>query len=210
MAGMADDESDKTNDCNEVPPAGLPDGGRVTREVLEALRGGDPAAFDIVYLTYKSNTLDFVTKLIHSREVAEDIMQEIFIGIWEQRGHIDPAAGIKRNIFVRARSRAIDHLRRNRKFAALPDDYEESEGRFSAAPDQTFIEKEMLLLLEIALEAMPPQRREVYRLNAGGMNHEQIAKELGITNENARKHLSRAKKDLSVLRSLAMFFLVLP
>lgn len=206
---MTDNRPDTTNNKGDES-AVQPYGGRVTPDVLKALQRGDSAAFDIVYLTYKKNTLEFVSRLIGSREAAEDITQEIFIGIWEQHAQVDPKVGIKRNIFVRARSRAIDYLRRNNKFTSLPDGYEESKGSASVSPDQSLIEKEIQLLLDIALEAMPPQRREVYKMSAKGMTYDQIAHHLGITNENARKHLSRARKDLEILRGLVLFFLLLP
>lgn len=198
---------------SDTPPAKrLADDGRVTREVVEDLRDGVAGAFDTVYLSYKDSVHSFVARLINSSEVAEEIAQEIFVYLWEKRATIDPDQSLKRFIFVMARNRAIDHIRKHRKTQAmeLPQEYADNVTSVDMAPDQSMLERELNLMLNLYLDNMPEQRRAVYRMSLEGFSNAQIAEKLGITPENVRQHLSRARRDLSALRSLVVFFLSLP
>lgn len=184
--------------------------GRVTREVVEGLIDGDPRAFDITYLTYRDPLLGFVSRLVNSYATGEEIVQELFVTLWEKRSTIDPGQGIKRFLFVMARNRSIDFLRKNKKMRALSVSLDEAEGvgTSSTTPDQPMLERELTIMLDISLSNMPEQRRAVYQLSLDGLDTSEIAEQLGITRENVRQHLSRARRDLASLQSLTLFFLL--
>lgn len=184
------------------------DEGRVTHEVVEGLRAGDSKAFEVVYLTYKNLISSFLEKLTGSRENAHDITQEIFIQLWENRSAIDPDKSMVAFLFRIARNKAYNLLRESYKFQQLPEDYEQILGVTVHAADEEMIAKETQLLVEIAVANMPEQRQAVYKLSEQGLSYEEIAVKLGITQENARKHLSLARKDLEILRSLILLFLL--
>lgn len=182
---------------------------RIDQETIAAFCQGDTKAFDIIYLTYRENIEDFLTRLTSSPGTAQEITQELFVYFWEHRASVDPKQNVKGFLFTMARNRAINYIKREKRLEGLPDSFDEQSGAASASPHEYIIAEETRLLLELAVLNMPEQRREVYTLSEEGYSYEQIAQKLGITQENARKHLSRARKDLKILRNLILFFSVI-
>lgn len=175
---------------------------QVTRDVMIALRDGNPQAFEIVYLTYAGLVENFIGRLTNSRENARDITHDIFISLWEKHERINPDQSIAAYLFQAARNRIYRHYHENKRFDILPEGYEEKMSLFDSAPDEEMIAKQTELLLRIAVDNMPEQRKAVFELSQQGFSYEEIATKLGITNENARKHLSLARKDLEILRTI--------
>lgn len=176
--------------------------GRVTKEVVIGLRNGDPEAFDIIYLTYKNIIEKFLERLTGSHDHAQEATQEIFVYLWEKHEKINPDQSIMGYLFRAARNEIYKSYRNISKYGDLPFNYDNDLNSVSLAPDEEIIAKETKLLLDIAVANMPEQRQAVYRLNEQGLSYEEIADKLNITKENARKHLSLARKDLTTLRNL--------
>lgn len=193
---------------NKKVATGSVDDGSVTKEVVTALWAGDVKAFDIVYLTYKKHIHHFISRLTGSPEAAEEITNDIFTHLWQNRQNVKPEFGVKSLLFAMARNKAIDYLRTKRSMGEFFSQCEELPEYFASAADETIIERETRLLLEIALTNMPEQRRTVYRMRLSGLTNRQIAEKLDLTADNVRQHLSRAYKDLASLRSLILFFML--
>lgn len=73
--------------------------------------------------------------------------------------------------------------------------------------DDPLIARDTKLMIDIAVENMPRIRRRVFELYREGYDNEQIARELDITKENTKKHLTRARQDIRELLTLLLFFL---
>lgn len=194
----------------QAPAKRFKNNGHVTRETLEDLCAGIHQAYDIIYLTYKEKLEEFLSKLTGSRDAANEILQVIFVYLWEKRESINPDQSIKGYLFTAAKNEAIRYMKRNRQFSELPSGYENLEGNEGIAPDQDMIAEETRLMIEIAISNMPEQRRMVYKMSLDGFSYEQIAQKLKITQENARKHVSLARKDLDQMLYLIYFFMLLP
>jgi RNA polymerase sigma-70 factor (ECF subfamily) len=86
---------------------------RDERRLARRLRGRDPDALREVYDRYGSPVFGFLVGLLGDRATAEDIQQQVFLEVWQRAGAYDPRrAAMLTWILVIARSRAIDHLRR--------------------------------------------------------------------------------------------------
>lgn len=177
----------------------------VDSTVLEALRNGDHSAFKITYLYYVNPLQRFVTSLTGSFEDAEEVVQTVFIKLWEIRERIDPSRNIKSYLFAISRNAALDFLRARRPsgaiegMEALEDDYR---------PDSGMIASETQRLIDVAVENMPKKRREVFNLYLQGLSHQEIADKLDITEGNVRQYILRARNDIKGLMGVIAFFLM--
>lgn len=181
---------------------------RITREIILALKEGDHRAYDIVYLTYKESLKKFLLTLTGSQAQSEDIAQDAFEKLWKKRDKLNPDGNMKTYLYVIARNDAFNFLRSKKKFRDLPEESEWEELLDIKQPDQGMIAKDTQLMIEIVVSNMPEKRREVYHMHMSGKSYEEIADALSISQETARQHLSRARKEIQDHLLLLLIFLL--
>lgn len=186
------------NDLNKKTVRSLSSlaGSSITADVLLALKEGDTKAFEQVYIHFYRPIYSFLLKLTGSEEDAGELTQVVFVNVWEKRCLIDPSRNIKHYLYTIAKNSALKLILRRKRIVG-----EALEKHQDHIPDQTEATSEIetlefRLLLGIALERMPKIRRQVFLLYDKGYDNRQIALELNLSEQNAAKHLSRARKDI--------------
>lgn len=188
---------------NTAHIAASPQKEMITSQIVNSLRNGDHKAYEKVYLHYKRPLSQFVYKLTGSREQAEEIVQDVFVSVWEKREQIDPSKNIRNYLYVIAKNKTLKHIYQSNRYENDPA-YEETIADSQGATDRLDA-RDVELLIEIAVRSMPEMRRNVFELFRKGLDNEQIAAELGMTKDNAAKHLSRARKDVRDLVYIILF-----
>ena len=123
-----------------------------------------------MFRAYKNDLGAFVTSCVHSREAAEEVIQDLFLHLWEQRHEWQPAVPLNIYLFRAARNRAIDHLRHQRVEAQFRERIaqrhdEEFEPRPPLRGDEAAQGAELEDAIERAVSTLPPRCQEVFRLS---------------------------------------------
>jgi len=173
---------------------------RSNNDLLKLLKKGDMHAFDAIYDRYCKRMYGFVIRYIKQEEDAEEIVQEVFLKIWESRKKIDTYSSFDSFIFTIAYNITISLLRKrvNEKkylehlhLRQQITDAEEiiNEIHFKQIKEQ----------LKSSLNQLTPRQREIFLLSREeGFTHEEIAKRLNISPNTVKNHLVTT---LSFLRS---------
>lgn len=148
-------------------------------ELLQALQAHDEGAFGYLYDAYSKALYGVILQVIPQPETAEDVLQEVFVRIWQNIGAYDPQkARLYTWMLNIARNAAIDRLRskdfnKSTKTAELKEHvYEEREGSAGAVED---------VGLKKVLNALPTESRRLLELSYfQGYTQEEIARLLGI------------------------------
>ncbi len=158
--------------------------------VQRMARDRDPEAFSAFYDRHAPRVFGLACRMLGRREEAEDLLQEIFLALWERAAAYDPAKGpVIAWVLVVARSRCLDRLRRR----SLREDKErtifssEEEGdRLLALPEPGAPLLEVLAKAEgdaavrRALESLPPPQRAALEAAAfEGLTQREIAEKTG-------------------------------
>jgi len=168
--------------------------------LIHGVAGGDEAAFSSLYDKYSSILFGLLLRILHSRGEAEDVLQEVFLQVWQQAHSFDASRGRAFTWLVTlARSRAIDRLRAldSRERAARrsaegpPPQGEREEGADDAA-----LRSERAEVVRGALAELPEEQRQVLLLAyLGGMSQSEIAaakgQPLGTVKTRTRAGLKR-------------------
>ena len=160
-----------------------PDQDEFDAELLRAVAGGDEAAFARVYDRYAPILLGLMLRILRSRPEAEDVLQEVFLQVWQQARSFDPARGRAFTwLATLARSRAIDRLRAvdSRDRAALRSAEDGQQPAAAAAAlgwaDEEAIRAERAEAVRAALAELPEEQRQVLVLAyLDGMSQSEIA-----------------------------------
>ncbi|HEV2705179.1 MAG TPA: sigma-70 family RNA polymerase sigma factor [Pyrinomonadaceae bacterium] len=150
-------------------------------ELLTAVARGDERAFAAIYDRYSSILFGLLLRIVRDRPEAEDVLQEVFLQIWQQAANFDPARGRAFTWLVTlARSRAIDRLRsreaRERTANAAAQEAVEEVG--DALADA--VRAEQSEVVRGALAAIPEeQRRALVLAYFEGLSQTEIAERTG-------------------------------
>ncbi len=173
---------------------------------LEELRGGDEAAFRQIYRTYRPRLYTFLCRLSGRPEVAEDLLQEVWLRLAARPP--EPRVGLPLApwLFRVARNVFVSYLRNRSRDPGRTGELGALEFRAAPGPDplEGLAERETVRCLERALGRLPLADRETILLVAdGGMAPIEAAGILDIRPDAFRQRLARARARLAdLLRSL--------
>ncbi|QNL50193.1 RNA polymerase sigma-70 factor [Olivibacter sp. SDN3] len=172
----------------------------VTR-LLFLMSKGDERAFETIYRKYKQPIAQFVLKYVHCRTQTDDITQEIFIKIWENRDKIAGIKSFKSYLFTVARNHTLNCLKRivhaedalNHLTTHLPE--------CSTTLDELQF-KEYNQFIDMALYEMPERTLKIFKLcREEGKSYEEAAATLGVSRNAIKNHMVKAMKTLSHVAS---------
>ncbi len=148
--------------------------------LIAAITRGDEAAFSTLFRCYASPILGFLINMLRDRELAEEVLQEVFLQVWRDASRFDPSRSAVRSwLFLLARSRATDSIRsaiarRRREEATAAESHRspalDLESRFQAR-----------LTVQAALDHLSPEQQECVMLSFfEGLSLSQVSARLGI------------------------------
>lgn len=155
-------------------------------ELLRHLIKGDRHAFDAIYRHYFHAVYCNALKITRDSAVAEDVLQEVFITLWEKKETINPDQSVGGWLFVLCYNKSVNLLRKKlRESIAYQQLQEPSED--IAAVDYNL----QWQLLEEAMAQLSPQKRKVFELcKIQGKTYEETAIALQISKYTVKEYLS--------------------
>jgi RNA polymerase sigma-70 factor (family 1) len=167
-------------------------------ELSRQLAMGDEAAYRIVYNRYWHKIYQVALMYLKLPEQAEDVVQNIFLKLWAKRAQLPAIEKIEGYLFMMARNEVISGMRKKKLDISryeLPTDLVEED---FLLPQQLLVFRESSALIYKAISLLPPQQQHIFKMSREqGLSHDEIAREMGISKEAVKKHITRA---LSALR----------
>ena len=162
---------------------------------VKKLRDGDVKAFDYFYDRYSLPVYRKLLKMIKVEFVAEEILQTVFIKIWEKRYLIDPEKGLKAYIYQIAQNLVYDFYRNLAREDELQAQVRYAVKDVIQDAVANLLFKETHELLELAIEQLPEQQKIVFRLcKQEGRSYDEVGELLGISTSTINGHIVRATK----------------
>lgn len=148
---------------------------------------------------YKLYTLALA--LTKSDQYAKDIVQDVFMKLWEHRNHLHTITNMDAWLYRLTENKVIDFLRKTAADKRLRDALWTNMQHMVNETEETVSSREYNQVIEKAINHLPPQRKRIYRLSKEqGLNYCQIAHELDISRHTVKNQL------FSALRALRSFF----
>lgn len=161
--------------------------------LIQGLVTGNKVVFDFVFHYYYSGLCAFCERMTHSEEVAEDIVQELFVNLWIKNNQLKITTSLKNYLFTSIKNRSLDYLKHEqRKAVKLNRLAKES------VPDENlsslwFAESELNEIVEKSLNKLPPRCREIFLLSrVEGLKNQQIAEKLNLSRRTVELQVSNA------------------
>lgn len=163
------------------------------QELLLRIATGDQEAYRQIFERYWDKVYAIGLRLTKSPELAKDLAQETFIKIWNNRDKLPAVTNFSAFLSAVSRHLAIDHLRK-KVFTTSNEDYLVAYFSDDAiTPHEKAEYKELEQLLNGAINNLPPQLQQVFRLSRfEGLSHAEIALRMNITRVTSKAYMVRA------------------
>lgn len=170
----------------------------INHELLTRLKKGDMQAFDKVYKLYCHKLFSFVLKIVKSEADADDIVQEVFVKIWESKHKLHDHQLLNSFIFTIAYNGSIDLLRKRISSHKYIEHLKKSSVLLQAPDSTTEVEyNEFLTQLDKLISSLPERQKQVYLLHREqGLTYPEIADRLCISKNTVENHMGKALNSL--------------
>ena len=167
------------------------------KQITEAAAGGDKAAFETLYSSYRDRLFFFAKKYTGSREAAEDIVSETFIAAMEKLPTLRKGEAVGSWLYSIAYNKCMDHLKAQAGTTSLDDSIEQELRSPVMLPDDYAVNEQMKAQLRDIIDSLSPEARSAVILYYyEEMSLEEVARSMH-TNENAAKQrLFRARQTI--------------
>jgi len=177
------------------------------QELVLLLKDDDDAAFKEIYLRYDKLLLIYAYKKLRNREEAKDLVQDVFTWLWNSRKDFSLNTTLSGYLYKSVLNRIFDVVKHKgiiRKYVDSGKHYIEISNEDT---DYLIREKDIALLIEKEILAMPPKMREIYTLKKKYfLSTKEIATELSLSEHTVSTQMKRALKHLKVKLGIIVLF----
>ncbi len=157
-------------------------------ELVRQMAEGSEGAFATLIGRYRKRIFTHALTFTHRSEEAEELTQDIFIKLWQQRASLPEVQRLEDYLFILSRNYIISSIRK-RILSTVPADPESLIDELTL-PDGRLQLKELEQLIAAGIDRMPAQQQTVFRLSRQeGLSYEEIATRLSISKSTVKWHI---------------------
>ncbi|TZF83274.1 RNA polymerase sigma-70 factor [Pedobacter sp. BS3] len=166
--------------------------------LLENLKKGNRDAFEKIYLKYWDKLYSSVYKRVKITEVAEEIVQDFFVSLWEKRAQITVHTSFEAYIFTAVRYQVLNYLQKEMTRNNYKAGLSIQETYSNTTLDQVYM-KELDKVIESEISQLPDKCQHVFRLSRQeNLSIKEIAEKLEISTKTVENHLTKALRILRI------------
>lgn len=153
--------------------------------------------FEELFKSNYNTMCNIASNIVKNSDSAKDIVQEVFIKLWDKKADLLEISNIKGYLFRATTNASINYLSQNKKIVSL----EASGVTLSINPDETLTTKELEAKIQYALDRLPPKCKAIFVLSRfEGMKYAEIAEHLDISEKTVKNQmliaLNKMREDL--------------
>ncbi len=179
-------------------------------ELLVLLREDDPAALTEIHRRYYSILYVHAYRRFPYREEIKDIIQDLFIWLWDNRKDFEFNTGLPGYLYSSVRNRLYKLYRHQAVVDKYAGSLAEFMGKGEETTQQKVAENEMQALIDREIASLPPATRKIFELSRNeGLTYLEIAEKLGLSPHTVRTQLRNALKILKIklnIHTILIFF----
>ena len=168
----------------------------VTYDLVRKLKRGDISSFDTLYKHYYKKVYLFARGILKSHEDAENLVQEVFVKIWEKRKELDASLSFESFVYTISYNTSISLIRKKLSEKSFQEEWFrriQNEMQVVNEADYNDLNDRAKKLIE----QLPPRRRQVYVMSREeGLTYLEISKRLGISVNTVENHIAASLRFL--------------
>lgn len=165
------------------------------KELFRQIKESDEGAFEKVFHHYYQNLCVFASKILQDDIAAEEIVQDLFVKIWEKRTEIEIKTSLKNYLVRSVKNQCLNYIKHNsikKEHAKIMLSEKEK-----ATDKDNFVEIDLMKKIEESINSLPKKRQEVFRLSREeGLKYREIAEKLNVSIKTVETQMGLAIKAL--------------
>lgn len=168
---------------------------QAAEDLISKIQSGDEKAFESLFYSHASALIRFAWRFVRNTQIAENIVQDVFVKIWHHRDRLDPKLNVKAYLYKAVKNQALQHLR-HLKIENRQDTVSEFESS-ALSPEDSLHAKEIAAAVDQAISELPPHRRLIFTLSKfDHFTYAEIAEIQSISIKTVETQMGRALKFL--------------
>jgi RNA polymerase sigma-70 factor (family 1) len=165
--------------------------------LLNSLRQGDEDAFARLYQQYSERLYGNLLKMVKHAETAEELLQDIFIQVWEKRQTIEIHTSFRAYLFRIGENKVYDFYRKLRRDKSLFAYVKAVASEQYSHIEENLLFRENAQLLQNAISSLPNQRRQIFELcKIQGKSYQEVSALLNISTSTVNDHIVKATRSI--------------
>lgn len=162
-------------------------------ELIILVSDDDHAAFSMLYKRYWQKVYGVAREMTRSGELAEEVVQEVFIKVWTNRKRLPDVKCFRNYLFIIARNHILNGLRKKVSEESFLSRQESDPSSRLGLPEEYVQSRELTSILQHAVARLPRQQQMVYQLaDQGDLDHATISQIMGISKFTVKNHMQKA------------------
>ena len=163
--------------------------------MVELLKNSDQDAFNNLFRLYSPKVFRFSIGYLKSKEEAEEIVQDTFCRIWQNRSTIDTSCSFSGFLFTIAHNLILNRIRKTRNRMVLQNDLRTNDFTFCNPTEEKILEDHFEQMRQAALSELPPKRKAIFQLiRENELSYQQVAEKLNISVKTVEAQMTEALK----------------
>ena len=178
----------------------------------QELRRGNKQLFDKLFTDYYVNLCRFAYTYVRDHDISEEIVQEVFIALWEQRDTFSINTSIRSFLYTSVKNRSLNHIRNSKTRICHEDEFAKEQDSMVTHIINFCEQEELSHLIDTAIGELPDQCRTIFEMSRNqNLTHREIAQQLNISQKTVENQMGIALKKLRTklspyLSSIIAFF----
>ncbi|TCS90066.1 RNA polymerase sigma-70 factor (ECF subfamily) [Anseongella ginsenosidimutans] len=155
------------------------------------------SAFEQLYNKYHGVLFRTSLKFIKSEELAGEIVQEVFVKLWENRQNLNEDLSFAAYLYTMARNHIFNMLKRSARESRIREQIRMHAATASNSTEDNLLFSEYHAVMNTAIAQLPPQRKRIFIMcRQEGRSYEEVAGTFGISKSTVRDHMVKALKSV--------------
>lgn len=162
-------------------------------ELTERICKGDRVAFDVAFRRYYPGLVIFASQFTAEQSVAEEIVQDFFVRLWEKRMDLVFTDSMKSYFFTSVKNRCFNYLKHRKIELEVIERLKVISRQSLLFEPDVYLDSELQEKITRAVNALPERCREVFIMSRfKGMKNDEIAEQLNLSKRTVETHISNA------------------
>jgi len=158
----------------------------------------DHKSFEKFFIILNTKLIKFCELYVYKREIAEEIVADVFVNFWNQRTKLLEVENLETYIFISVKNRSLNYIKKNALMNLVQIEDSPQELVAYSNPEAEIEKKELFFRLDQAINTLPQQCQIIFRLvKEDGMKYKEVSEILNISHKTVQTQVLRAMQKLS-------------
>lgn len=157
------------------------------------IQGGDQSAFESLFREHYAALCGFARKLVVDPAVSEELVQDLFVQLWEKKATLSPEISLRSYLFTATRNSCLNHLKHVAVRSRHEDHVRQQPPGLAADPSEAVQLAELQSRLGLAIDALPDRCGEIFKMSRfEGLKYDEIAERLQLSPRTVEVQIGKA------------------